>query len=472
MPTSGPAAGERTPAESTTRAADLDGLDRAHLIHPITEFRTHEQRGPRIIRGGKGIRLETADGRSVIDGFSGLFNINVGHGRTEIAEAVAEQMRRMPYYPAFWDFSSEPPIRLAERLRDLLPADRQLDHFLFTSGGSDANETNFRLARTYQAVMGRPERTKILSRRFSYHGITRAAASATTLPAYHIYAAPEPLHVASAAPYCFRCELGKTFPACDLACAEDVLAVIEREGPDTIAAVIAEPVLGTGGIVPPPPGYFARLEEICRAHDILLVLDEVITGFGRTGRWFGMEHWDIQPDLVSLAKGITSGYLPLGGVAVHRRVYETIRDRSPKGLPFMGGLTYNNHPTACAAALANLDILEREGLVENARQVGAYLLDALREALAGHPFAADVRGIGLLLAVECTAPGTKDPVQGRPMAFPAAVTKACWERGLIVRSMWENVALAPPLCTSRSEADEIAGILAEAMRETAPAFGA
>ena len=452
---------------STSSQTTLEDLDRAHLIHPITEFRVHEAKGPQVVVGGKGIRLDLADGRTVIDGFSGLFNINVGHGRTEIGEAVAEQMRRMAYYPSFWDFSNEPAIRLAERLANLFPDDRGLDHFLFTSGGSDANETNFRLARLYQAVNGQKERTKILSRRWSYHGITRGAGSATTIPAYHVFAEPDPLHVPTATPYCFRCEFGKTYPGCGLPCVEDVATVLEREGPETVAAIVAEPVLGTGGIIPPPAEYFPRLEEICRANDVLLILDEVITGFGRTGRWFGMEHWDVHPDLVSFAKGITSGYLPLGGIAVSRRVYETVRDRSPRGLPFMVGLTYNNHPAACAAALANLDIVEREGLVENSREVGAYLLESLRSAVGDHPLVADVRGIGLLAAFECTEPGTRDPVGGRAMAFTAAVASRCFERGLIVRALWDNLALAPPLCITRGEVDEVVGILADALRETA-----
>jgi len=455
---------------ATAPQPTLEQLDRDHLIHPITELRIHEVKGPRVIVGGKGIRLETADGRSIIDGFSGLFNINVGHGRTEIADAVAEQMRKMPYYPSFWDFSNEPAIRLGERLAGLFPADRELDHFLFTTGGSDANETNFRTARLYHAVRGDHERKKVLSRRWSYHGITRSAGSATTLPAYHAFYEPEPNFVPTSMPYCFRCEFKKTPPDCELLCANDIEEVIKREGPETVAAVIAEPVQGTGGILVPPPDYFEGLREICDRHGVLLILDEVITGFGRTGRWFGMEQWNIQPDLVSFAKGITSGYLPLGGVALRRGVYETIRDQSPKGLPFMGGLTYNNHPSSCAAALANLEIIERDGLVENSREVGAYLLESLRQALADHPLVAEIRGIGMLAAVECTAPGTVDPVGGSPMVFTAAVSTRCWEKGLIARALWENVALAPPLCTTRSDVDEIVGIVSEAMAEVAKDF--
>jgi len=445
-----------------TDLEELVALDRAHLLHPITEFAIHEKKGPRIVVGGEGIHVDLADGRRVIDGFSGLFNINIGHGRQEIAEAVAEQMRGVAYYPAFWDFSSESAIRLCERVVDLLPSDRDLRHLLFTSGGSDANEAAFRVARMYQALRGRYGRNKVLSRRYGFHGVTRAAGSATRLPAYHVFAPPDPLHVECAAPYCVRCEFGKQPESCALECADDVAAAIEREGPDTIAALIVEPVMGTGGIIVPPAGYFERVQAICREHDILLILDEVITGFGRTGRWFGMEHWDIKPDIVTFAKGITSGYLPLGGMALSDAVYQTIRDESPKGLPFMFGLTYNNHPASCAAALANLDIVEREGLVANAAAVGEHLRKRLGEGLAGHPNVADVRGIGMMVAIECSEPGSLDPVGGRPMAFPASITERCYANDLIVRALWENVALAPPLCTTPEEADRIADIVIEA----------
>jgi putrescine aminotransferase len=456
---------------SDRQMKELADLDRAHLLHPVTEFRKHEVKGPRIVRGGKGIHLELADGRTVIDGLSGLWNINVGHGRTEIGEAVAEQMRRVPYYPAFWDFSTEPAIRLAERMVALLPADRELDHFIFTSGGSEANETAFRLARLYHSVRGNVNKQKILSRSFSFHGITRAAGSATRLDAYHFFDQPDPLHIQVAAPYCFRCELGKTYPDCRLACVDDVEAAIHREGPETIAAIIAEPIMGTGGVIIPPPDYFGRLQEICRDHDILLLLDEVITGFGRTGEWFGMQHWDIQPDMATFAKGITSGYLPLGCAALSRRIYETLRDGMPDGLPYLGGLTYNNHPAACAAALANIDIIEREGLVANSAATGARLLAGLKERLSNHPFVADVRGIGMCAAIELTKPGSLEPV-GEFMQFPAAVAQQCWDDGLIARALWECVAVAPPLCTTAGEADEIVRILAASVERVAEGFGA
>jgi len=443
--------------------ATLDELDRAHLIHPGTEFRRHEASGPDIVTGGRGIRIQTADGASLIDGCSGLWNINVGHGRQEIADAVHEQMRQVPYYPGFWSFSTAPAIELASRLSTLLPQEFELGHFLFTTGGSDANETNIAIARTYHAVRGEPSRQKIISRSQSYHGTTRAAGSSTRLPGFHEFFDPDPLHIEVPAPYCYQCALGKTFPACALACADEIEQTIVREGASTVAAVIAEPVLGVGGVVPPPDQYFDRLREICDRHGVLLILDEVITGFGRTGRWFGMETYQVRPDLVSFAKGITSGYLPLGGVGLSRRVYETVRDESPEGAAFMTGLTYNNHPSSCAAAHANLDIIEREGLVENSARVGSYLVDQLEQSFQDCPTLGEVRGAGLMVAIEWSKPGGNLPVGPDPMAYPAAISDEARKRGLIVRALWESVAVSPPLCTTESEVDEIVGILKESV---------
>jgi adenosylmethionine-8-amino-7-oxononanoate aminotransferase len=435
-------------------------LDRAHVIHPIREFRRQDRAGGRIFVGGSGVELELADGRRLIDGFSGLFNINVGHGRTEIADAVAEQMRRLAYYPSFWDFANEPAARLAERLVRLLPADRGLRHVLFGTSGSEANEANFRIARLYHAVRGKPSKTRIVSRRWSYHGATRAAGSATGIDAYHAMSEPDPSHLHVAPPYCYRCEFGKTHPGCGLPCAGDLEQTLEREGSDTVAALVVEPVMGTGGILVPPPDYFAEIQAICRRHDVLLILDEVITGFGRTGRWFGMEHWDIHPDLVSLAKGISSGYLPLSASVISDRVYETLRDQMPPGLPFMFGLTYNNHPACCAAGLANLDIVEGEGLVENARQVGTYLLERLGKSFGDSPIVGEVRGIGMLAAIELVRDReTKQPFPN--LADAHWIAQQCFDRGLIARGLFQAVGLAPPLCATTADVDRMVAILEE-----------
>ncbi len=444
-------------------------LDRAHVIHPISEFRKHEKRGAQIFVGGSGVTLELADGRSLLDGFSGLFNINVGHGRSEIADAVTAQMQRLAYYPSFWDFGNEPAARLAGRVTGLLPADRALRHVLFTTGGSETNEANFKIAKLYHAVRGQPQRSKILSRRWSYHGATRGAGSATGIDAYHALLDRDPSHVMVAPPYCYRCEFGKTHPGCGLPCAGDLEAVIEREGAETVAAFLAEPVMGTGGILVPPPDYFEEIQAICRRHGVLLILDEVITGFGRTGRWFGMEHWDLQPDLVSLAKGISSGYLPLGAAVLSDRVYETLRDQMPKGLPFMFGLTYNNHPACCAAGLANLDIIESEGLVENARVVGRYLLDRLHKSFADSPIAGEIRGLGMLAAVEIVRDReTRQPFPN--VADAAWIARECFERGLIARALFHNVALAPELCATTEDVDRMVEILEQVWPEAEQRF--
>ncbi len=450
--------------EPIAQLEEILALDRAHVLHPISEFRKHEVRGAKLFVGGRGVELDLADGRTVLDGFSGLFNINVGHGRTEIADAVAAQMKELAYYPSFWDFGNEPAARLAQRLVDLLPADRGLNHVLFSTSGSEANEANFRFARLYHAVRSKPGKNKILSRRWSYHGATSGAGSATGIEFYHLLHEQDPSHLHVAAPYCYRCDFGKTHPGCGLPCAADLEQTILREGADTVAAFLAEPVMGTGGIIVPPPEYFAEVAEICRRHDVLFILDEVITGFGRTGRWFGMEHWNIQPDLVTLAKGISSGYLPLSASVLSDRVYETLRDQMPNGLPMMFGLTYNNHPACCAAGLANLEIIEREGLVENARTVGAYLLERLKKSLGGSPLAGEIRGIGMLVAVEVVRDReTRQPFPN--LADTAWIAHAAFDQGLITRAMFQCVALAPPLCATRADVDRMVDILEEVWPE-------
>lgn len=442
----------------TAEIDELLRLDRAHVIHPITELRKHEEAGAQLFVGGQGIELERADGRRVIDGFSGLFNINIGHGRTEIADAVQAQMRKLAYYPSFWDFGNEPATRLAERLVGLLPADRQLTHVLFHSGGSEANEANFKFARLYHAVRGNPDKRKIISRRWAFHGATRAAGSATGILAYHAMIEQDASHAYFAPPYCYRCEFGRTRPDCGVPCAHDLEAAILREGADSVAALIIEPVMGTGGVLVPPPDYFAPIQEICRRHDVLLILDEVVTGFGRMGEWFGMQLWDIHPDLVSFAKGLSSGYLPLSASVVSDHVYTTIRDHMPDGLPLMFGLTYNNHPTCCAAALANLDIIEREGLVANAKAVGAYLLERLQDAFGRSPIVGEIRGQGLLAAIEII----RDPVSKEPFPNfedPHDIVADAYREGLIARAMFQCVALSPPLITTRADVDRMVGIL-------------
>jgi adenosylmethionine-8-amino-7-oxononanoate aminotransferase len=448
---------------------EILALDRDHLIHPISELRKDQTRNTKIFTGGRGVELTLADGRSVIDGFSGLFNINVGHGRTEIADAVASQMRELAYYPSFWDFGNEPAARLAERVVKLLPSDRGLRHVLFHNSGSEANEANFKIAKLFHAAQGKPSKTKIVSRRWAYHGATRSAGSATGIGAYHAMLDQDASHLHVAPPYCYRCEFDKTHPGCGLPCAGELEAVIEREGADNVAGFIVEPVMGTGGILVPPSDYFGEIADICRRHDVLLILDEVITGFGRTGRWFGMEHWDIHPDLVSFAKGISSGYLPLSASMISDRVYDGLREGMPAGLPFMFGLTYNNHPACCAAGLANLDIVESEGLVENSRTTGAYLLEQLQKRFASSPITGEIRGVGLLAAIEVVRDReTRDPFPN--LGDTGWIANTCFERGLIARSLFQCVALSPPLCATTDDIDRMLEILASVWQEAETRF--
>ena len=427
--------------------ASVTDLDRDYLVHPLSELRRDQDR--HLVVSGEGIRIHLADGRTLIDGLSGLWNMLIGHGRSEIAEAVTAQMHSLAYYPAFWGYTSEPAALLAKRLADLVPAESGIRRFLFTLGGSDANEMNFRIARQYHAIKGNPDRQKILSRRLGYHGITRAAASATRIDLYHWFDKPDPLHV-----------------EVDTHDLDDLEATIDREGAATIAAFVAEPVIATGGVIPPRPGYFERVRELCDRHDILLIFDEVVTAFGRTGDWFAMDWVGAHPDLLTLSKGITSGYLPLGAAGVGPKAYDVLRNKVPEGVPFMAGQTLNNHQTCCAAALANIDIIDSEGLVENSRSVGAYLLDRLREAFGGHPEIADVRGVGLMAGVGWRR-GDLSTMQ--LVEKTERVSRRAFDGGLIVRSNGDTTMLAPPLCTTRADVDEIVSTLQAAVaRETSP----
>ena len=432
-PASGPA--------RTTPALSVADLDRDHLVHPLSELRREQAR--HLVVGGEGIRIHLADGRTLIDGLSGLWNILVGHGRREITDAASAQMQSLAYYPAFWGYTSEPAAVLAKRLADLVPEQSGIRRFLFTLCGSDANEMNFRIARQYHAIKGNPDRQKILSRRLGYHGITRAAASATRLDMYHWFDKPDPLHV-----------------EVDTHDLDDLERTIAREGADTIAGFVAEPVIATGGVIPPRPGYFEGVRDLCDRHDILLIYDEVVTGFGRTGSWFAMDWVGAHPDLLTLSKGITSGYLPLGAVGIGPKAYDVLRNGVPSGTPFMAGQTLNNHQTCCAAALANIDIIESEGMVQNSRETGAYLLERLRDAFAEHPDVAEVRGAGMMAAVAWRR-GDLDLMDFYKKM--ERVSARAFERGLIARAGMGETLLAPPLCTTRADVDEIVSTLRDAV---------
>ena len=432
--------------------------DRAHLLHPLHHPSTYVS--TRVWVSGKGALIKDATGREYIDGLSGLWNVNVGHGRQELAEAARRQMATLAFHSTYAGSTNEAAIALAERLSGLVYP--SINTFFFTSGGAEASETSFKTARFYWKALDKPEKTKIISRHRAYHGLTLAAMSATGLPAFWPMFEPRTpgfLHIDAPDPYRFT----SRDPAASLgvAAANKLEDAILREGPDTVAAFIAEPVQGAGGVIVPPPDYFRRIREICTRYGVLLIADEVITGFGRTGRWFGLEHYGVEPDIIQFAKGITSGYVPLGGIGVSNAIREVING-VPAGKRWMHAFTYSGHPTCCAVALENIDIIEREHLVQRAAEGGARLLEKLRglEAMDG---VGHVRGLGLMAAVEVVAD------KGSRELFPAhagltqRLTDALLEGGLYTRVAMDCICLAPPLVTSDSLLDRIVDTVREAI---------
>jgi 4-aminobutyrate--pyruvate transaminase len=440
----------------------LVDLDKAHLIHPLTHpghFDTHHS--PRVVVEGKGVMIRDLEGREIVDGFSGLWCVAVGHNHPKIIEAVTRQMNKLSYFTSFHGVSTPPSIELAAKLTGMFDPSYGLTRAWFTCGGSESNETNIKMARLHWALQGKTEKNKIMSRRFSYHGMGLATTAATGIFPFHFNLDPLPEgFVKVSAPYCYQCEFDLEYPACDLACVKEMEETIEEEGPETIAAFMAEPIIGSGGVIPPPDGYFPRIREICDRHDILLILDEVITGFGRTGAMFAHEHWGgVRPDMLSLAKGLSSGHIPLGACVMRADIYDGIGEHQDERLPLMHGFTYMNHPVGCAAGLANIGVIEEEGLVEKAAENGAYMLERLR-ALNRHDSVGDVRGMGMLAAVELVADKeSKMPIEPENSA-PEMLVELCWEKGVFLRSStMETVCIAPALITDRPTIDRIVDTL-------------
>jgi len=439
---------------------EMGRIDTGRIIHPSTPLRRHQEAGPLVFTRGKGIWLTAVDGREYIDGMSCLWNVNIGHGRTEVADAVYAQMRELEFVPVFFGMSHPPVIQLAETLAVL--GERKRPRVYFTTTGSEAVETAIKLARYHWRLLGRPGKHKILFRTHAYHGVTLGALSANGIPAYRDpYGPLAPGFVQLPAPHCYRCELGLTYPGCGIACATALEETIRREGPETVAAFIAEPVQGTGGVIVPPPEYFPMVQRICREHEVLFIADEIITGFGRTGRMFAVDHWGVEPDIMTIAKGVTSGYLPLGAACLTEAVYAPFEAAD---VTLLHGFTYNGHPAACVAALKNLEILVQERLVDNAAAMGAYLHERLSE-LAERPYVGQIRGLGLLAAVELVA----DKASRRPLEpsqkVGDRVRDAARGHGLLCRAIGDSIALAPPLVITRAEVDLIVSALDRALRD-------
>jgi L-2,4-diaminobutyrate transaminase len=453
----------------------LEEMDRQSLIHPATSIADHLKNGPTIIARGSGVRLKDRHGRELIDCGAGLWCVNIGYGRAELGEAAAQAMRELGYYHTFASHSNEPIIRLADRVLSLFREKAGAGHLskvFFGTSGSDANDTNFKLVRYYNNLRGRPQKKKVISRLGSYHGLTYAAGSLTGIAAFHkAFDLPIDGVLHTSCPHFYRfAESGENEEAFTDRMIGDLEALIAREGSDTIAAFIAEPVMGTGGGFLPPKGYFARVQEVLAENDILFIADEVITGFGRTGAWFATGLFDLKPDIVTLAKGITSAYFPLSASVISENIWTVLRDASPEFGPLMHGFTYSGHPVGGAVGLANLDIMEREGLVENSAAMGAYLRDRLRERLADNPFVGDIRGVGLMVAVEFVADKKSrrffDP-QTQPHRI---VARDALEEGVQVRALpyADVTSFSPPLCITRSEADEAVERYARGLERAMP----
>lgn len=412
------------------------------MIHPYLPATTQDRV---TIVGGEGCRLTDADGKSYLDATGGLWLAQVGHGRRELAQAAAEQMQRLEYFTSFWEFTNERAIELAERLVDVAPA--PIDHVYFTSGGSEGCDAAIKMARLHHFRRGDTDRTWIIARQLAYHGIAYGGGSATGFDVFHDGFGPMLPHVAHVTPpWPYRSELYGGEDPTDFLIRE-LEEKIDELGPGNVAAMIGEPIMGVAGMLVPPEDYWSRVEEVLRRHGILLIFDEVVTAYGRVGRWFAAEHFGVSPDIMVTAKGITSGYIPLGAVLVGPDVAESLG--SEHGFP--NGYTYNGHPTACAVALANLDLIEKEGLLDAARETGGYLLDQFR-TLEKLPIVGEVRGVGMMLAVELVRDkATREPLPN-VAALPDILRR---DEGVIIRDCANNLVLSPPLIMSRGECDEI-----------------
>jgi putrescine aminotransferase len=411
----------------------------AHVLHPHAVVGQPPE--PLIIARGDGALIWDVEGGEYVDGTCGLWQCLVGHGRRELAETAARQIEELEFYASFWDYSNEPAIKLAARLVDISPPG--LNTVFYTNGGSEGIETAIKLARRAWHARGQPDRTIILSRQSAYHGVGSASLAATGIPPLKEGFDPlTPGFVHLTAPHRFALGEGATDFLID-----ELRRTIREIGPDKIAAFIGEPVIGVGGMIPPPEGYWPAVAEELRRHDILLILDEVVTGFGRTGHWFGAGMYGLEPDVIVTAKGLTSGYIPMGAVLIGDRVIDLL-----EGTAFRHGFTYNGHPVGAAVALANLDIIEREDLRARARQLGDYMLGRLRP-LEAIPGVGEVRGVGLMFGIELTGIDDASPI--------AAGAR---RRGVIVRATGQKIVMSPPLVIGREHLDRIADALEQELR--------
>ncbi len=446
------------PLRNTTR--HWKDLEQRHHLAPFTDYKElGSGGGARIIVKAEGCWLEDSEGQRILDGMAGLWNVNIGYGDARLAKVAHDQMLELPYYNTFFKTAHPPVAELSEKLAEITP--KGLQKAFYGSSGSEANDTMVRLVRRYWNLMERPEKKIIISREWGYHGSTMAAASLGGMSAMHkISDLPLPGFVHIMPPYQHHYgKPGETAEDFGRRAAKALEDKILELGPERVGAFVGEPVMGAGGVIVPPQSYWPEIQRICREHDVLLVADEVICGFGRTGDWFASQGLGIEPDLMPLAKGITSGYLPLSALMVHERIAEVLME---KGGEFQHGYTYDGHPVSTAVALANIRIIEEEGLVERVREdVGPYLLETLTQALSGHALVEEVRAKGLMGAIELKVPDGIEKRSDEAGKTGGKVRDVMIASGLMMRACWDTMVFSPPLVITRGEIDRMAE-LAEA----------
>lgn len=447
----------------------LDQWDRENFFHPSTHLANHARGDSpsRIISSASGVYIQDRDGNRMLDAFAGLYCVNVGYGRTEISDAIAQQASELAYYHSYVGHGTEASITLSKMILDRAP--QNMSKVYFGLGGSDANETNIKLVWYYNNVLSRPQKKKIISRWRGYHGSGLITGSLTGLELFHKkFDLPMPQVLHTQAPYYFR-RSNRDMSEADFVadCVQKLEAQILREGPDTIAAFIGEPVLGTGGIVPPPEGYWSAIQTVLNKYDILLIADEVVTGFGRTGSMMGSDHYQMTPDIITIAKGLTSAYAPLSGSIVSEKVWAVLEQGTDEFGPIGHGWTYSAHPICAAAGVANLKLIDDLNLIENNTTIGDYLRQQLTATIGDHPYVGDIRGVGMLAAVEFV----EDKETSRPFdpaaGIGAKIAAALAARGVIGRAMPQGdiLGFAPPFCMSRDEADTVVVATREAVTE-------
>ena len=443
--------------ERTT--ADWQAADAAHYLHPFTDFKSLAVKGSRVIVSADNIYLRDSEGNHILDAMSGLWCVNVGYGRTELIEAATKQMTTLPFYNSFFQTATPPAIELAELLAQVTPP--QFEHVFFSGSGSEGNDTIVRMVRRYWDVLGQPERSVIISRKNAYHGSTMAGASLGGMSGMHEQGGlPIPGIVHIDQPFWFELGQGMNRDAFGLVAASWLEDKILEIGADKIAAFIGEPVQGAGGVIVPPDTYWPEIQRICDTYGILLISDEVICGFGRTGQWFGCEHFGFRPDLMTFAKGVTSGYVPLGGVMVGDRIAKVLIEQ---GGEFNHGYTYSGHPVACAVALANIRLLQRDGIVDTVREDTGPYLAAQFATLAAHALVGEVQTCGLMGAVQLvkhTSTGmAKSAAFASELDIGMVCRGHCFGNGLIMRAVGDRMIVAPPLVITRAQIDEMMALI-------------